>query len=135
MKALSRTINPQSKLWTFVFALVAGSFITGMTGYATHGTAYPIVLVIAIAINYLLASFFKNISSLNNHGFYYRLMHLFDGKTRQFFSSFIGMCILMVLPLLLTLMSGPFGLLVYILIRISYTRSLGIPLQDGSEES
>ncbi len=42
---------------------------------------------------------------------------------------------LMVLPLLLTLMSGPFGLLVYILIRISYTRSLGIPLQDGSEES
>ena len=40
--------------------------------------------------------------------------------------------ILMALPLFLTLMAGPFGLLVYVVIRLFYTRSLGIPLQGSS---
>jgi amino acid transporter len=38
--------------------------------------------------------------------------------------------ILMVLPLFLTLMTGPVGLLVYAIIRILYTGTPGIPLQD-----
>lgn len=42
---------------------------------------------------------------------------------------------LMVLPLFLTLMTGPFGLLVYMVIRFGYTRSLGIPLQGGSDKA
>ncbi len=42
---------------------------------------------------------------------------------------------LMVLPLFLTLMTGPFGLLIYMVIRFFYTRSLGIPLQDGTDKS
>ncbi|MEJ2585145.1 MAG: ABA4-like family protein [Robiginitalea sp.] len=37
---------------------------------------------------------------------------------------------LMVVPLFLTLMAGPFGLLVYALIRFSYTRTLDLPLQN-----
>jgi len=40
---------------------------------------------------------------------------------------------LMALPLFLTLMAGPFGLLVYMLIRFSYTRDLGIPLNSPPE--
>lgn len=40
--------------------------------------------------------------------------------------------ILMALPLFLTLMAGPFGLLTYVLIRAAYTRHLGLPLQEGS---
>lgn len=43
--------------------------------------------------------------------------------------------ILMALPLFLTLMTGPFGLLIYILIRFAYTRKLGLPLQEVSDES
>jgi len=39
--------------------------------------------------------------------------------------------ILMAVPLFFTLMAGPFGLLVYMLIRFAYTRSVGLPLQDG----
>jgi hypothetical protein len=42
--------------------------------------------------------------------------------------------ILMAVPLFLTLMAGPFGLLVYVLIRFFYTRNLSIPLQGGSGE-
>jgi len=41
--------------------------------------------------------------------------------------------ILMAVPLFLTLMAGPFGLLVYMLIRFSYTRDLGIPLNSPPE--
>ena len=37
---------------------------------------------------------------------------------------------LMALPLFLMLMTGPFGLLVYLLIRVFHTRSLGLPLKD-----
>ena len=39
--------------------------------------------------------------------------------------------ILMAVPLFLTLMTGPFGLLVYAIIRILYTRELGVPVQEG----
>ena len=42
---------------------------------------------------------------------------------------------LMAVPLFLTLMTGPFGLLVYVLVRFAYTRSLRIPLQDGSDKT
>jgi len=42
---------------------------------------------------------------------------------------------LMALPLFLTLMTGPFGLLVYMVIRFFYTRNLSIPLWDGSDEA
>jgi hypothetical protein len=42
--------------------------------------------------------------------------------------------ILMAVPLFLTLMAGPFGLLLYVLIRFFYTRNLSIPLQGGSGE-
>jgi hypothetical protein len=35
---------------------------------------------------------------------------------------------LMALPLFLTLMTGPFGLLVYTLIRVGYTRKVEVPL-------
>lgn len=41
--------------------------------------------------------------------------------------------ILMAVPLFLTLMAGPFGLLVYALVRISYTRNIGVPLQGGTD--
>ena len=41
---------------------------------------------------------------------------------------------LMAIPLFLTLMAGPFGLLVYVLIRYYYTRNLSVPLQGGSRE-
>jgi hypothetical protein len=43
--------------------------------------------------------------------------------------------ILMAVPLFLTLMTGPFGLLVYTLIRLGYTRRLEVPLDDGSRSS
>ena len=36
---------------------------------------------------------------------------------------------LMALPLFLTLMAGPFGLLLYSVIRFAYTRKAGIPLK------
>lgn len=36
--------------------------------------------------------------------------------------------ILMALPLFLTLMTGPFGLLVYAIIRMAYTRRVEVPL-------
>ena len=38
--------------------------------------------------------------------------------------------VLMALPLFLTLMTGPFGLLVYTGIRVAYTRKVGIPLKE-----
>lgn len=37
---------------------------------------------------------------------------------------------LMIVPLFFTLMTGPFGLLVYSLIRIAHTRKLDIPFED-----
>jgi len=43
--------------------------------------------------------------------------------------------ILMALPLFLTLMTGPFGLLIYILIRFAYTRKPGLLLLEVSDES
>ena len=43
--------------------------------------------------------------------------------------------LLMALPLFLTLMTGPFGLLIYALIRFFHTRSLGVPLTGPSDPS
>lgn len=43
--------------------------------------------------------------------------------------------ILTALPLFLTLMTGPFGLLIYALIRFFHTRSLGVPLAEASDAS
>ena len=43
--------------------------------------------------------------------------------------------ILMALPLFFTLMTGPFGFLVYLLIRFTYTRRLDLPLHQPSDES
>jgi hypothetical protein len=43
--------------------------------------------------------------------------------------------ILMALPLFLTLMTGPFGLLIYVVIRFAYSRKLGVPIPFESDES
>ena len=43
--------------------------------------------------------------------------------------------ILMALPLFLTLMTGPFGLLIYIIIRFAYTKKLELPLPSASGDS
>ena len=43
--------------------------------------------------------------------------------------------ILMALPLFLTLMTGPFGLLIYLIIRFAYTKKLELPLPLASGES
>lgn len=39
---------------------------------------------------------------------------------------------LMFIPLFFTLMAGPFGLLIYTVIRFIYTRKPGVPLEDQS---
>ena len=97
MKSLFNSANLQSNAWTLVFALMAGSFITGMTGYITMGLNYPIVLIIAVVINYILARFIKSLSAKDDFSIYQRLMHLFRGNLGHFFSSFAGMFVLLVL--------------------------------------
>jgi hypothetical protein len=43
--------------------------------------------------------------------------------------------ILMILPLFFTLMTGPFGLLIYLIIRFGYTRRLELPLPRPSDDA
>ena len=42
--------------------------------------------------------------------------------------------ILMVVPLFFTLMAGPFGLLIYVVIRVAYARRLDLPLLGASDK-
>ncbi len=102
MNAITKSLNPKSKSWTIVFAIVAGSFVTGMTGYVTMGMNFPLVLITAIGINFLLAQFMNHSSDRHEISLYKKVIHLFDGNLGQFFSSFAGMLILLVLLVLAT---------------------------------
>ena len=97
MLSIKKSLNPNSLVWTVAFAIVAGSFITGMTGYVTMGSNYPFVLITAIGINFILAHFIRNIAASREFSFYNRILNLFEGKLGQFFGSFAGMFILMAL--------------------------------------
>ena len=102
MKTIKTSFDSRSPLWTFLFALISGSFITGMTGYVSSGTNYPYVLLAAVTINYILALLISNLSGSGDFSLYQRAVNLFGGMTGQFFSSFMGMMILIVLLIVTT---------------------------------
>lgn len=63
------------------------------------GTNYPLVLIAAILLNFIIANLILAFSQNGDWSLFQRLMKLFEGNIGHFFSSFVGMLILMILLL------------------------------------
>lgn len=90
-------------IWVGLFALVAGTFVTGMTGYITLGSDYPLALLIAVGVNLIIGQFlFRMKGRQRTVTFYKAISTLANGRGGQLLSGFVGMILLIVLLLIAT---------------------------------
>ncbi len=98
MNLTNLVVKHNSKIWIGLFALLSGTFVTGMTGHISLASNYPIALLIAVLMNLVIASFLLNVNSaFGEITFYQKIRNMFSGNTGKLFGGFTGILILIIL--------------------------------------